>query len=118
MPSRRSRHISASPQASPPASTTAECLLPRSQPVRLDERELLPGVLGCCCHWPARGIRTRLRCAIPASYALRDSAGLEEHDRGEDAAVVIVGLVQVQLGEDAADVFLHSALGDEEPPRD
>ena len=37
---------------------------------------------------------------------------------GEDAAVVIVGLVQVQLGEDAADVFLDGALGDPEPPCD
>src|SRR5256884_7457272 len=46
------------------------------------------------------------------------SAGLEEGDHGEDAAVVIVGLGQVQLGEDTADVFLDGAPGDEEPPGD
>ena len=46
------------------------------------------------------------------------SAGLQEGDHGQDAAVVIVGLVQAQLGQDAADVFLDGALGDKEPPCD
>jgi hypothetical protein len=41
---------------------------------------------------------------------LAGSARLEECDHGEDAAVVIVGLLQVQLDEDAADVFLDGAL--------
>src|SRR6476646_7071204 len=93
MPPRRSRHISASPQAGPPASPTAGCLLPRSRAVA------------------GTGAGRRHACLL-------GSAGLEEGDRGEDAAVIIVGLVQVQLDEDAADVFLDSALGDEEPPCD
>ena len=38
------------------------------------------------------------------------SARLEECDHGEDAAVVIAGLLQVQLDEDAADVFVDGAL--------
>ena len=33
------------------------------------------------------------------------SAGVEEGDHGQDATVVVVGLGQVQLGEDGADVF-------------
>jgi hypothetical protein len=36
----------------------------------------------------------------------------------EAAAVVLVGLVQVQLDQDAADVFLDGAVGDEEPSCD
>src|SRR6185312_17107840 len=38
------------------------------------------------------------------------SAGLQEGDHGEDAAVVVAGLGQVQLGEDGADVFFDGAL--------
>ena len=42
------------------------------------------------------------------------SAALEEGDDGQDAAVVVVVLGQVQLDEDGADVFFHGALGEPE----
>src|SRR5690348_18345226 len=92
MPPRRSGRIGASPQAGPPASPTAGCLLPRSRAVA------------------GTGAERRRACLL-------GSAGFEEGDRGEDTTVVIVGLVQVQLDEDAADVFLDGAVGDEEAPR-
>src|SRR6201987_1814814 len=93
MPLQRSGRIGASPQAGPPASPTAGCLLPRSRAVA------------------GTGAERRHGCLL-------GSAGLEEGDRGEDAAVVIVGLGQVQLDEDAPDVFLDGAVGDEEAPCD
>jgi ABC-type sulfate/molybdate transport systems ATPase subunit len=39
------------------------------------------------------------------------SAGLEEGEHGQDPAVVVGGLGQRQLGQDAAHVLLHRALG-------
>src|SRR5262245_30352601 len=58
-----------------------------------------------------------LRAGSGIARRLR-SVGLEEGDHGEDAAVVVVGLVQVQLGEDGADVLLDGAFGDPQPPGD
>src|SRR5207253_8412770 len=94
--------------------------LPEAEMSACRDGERRPGALfrGRCCHSPAGGVKERLRCAVPASCAPLGSADLEECDHGEDAAVVIVGLVQVQLGEDAADMFLDGALGDPEPPCD
>src|ERR1700760_313278 len=92
MPRQRSPGISASPQADPPASPTHG--LPATRK---------PG---------GRGTGAR---DAAGSLAL-GSAGLEEGDHGQDATVVIVGLVHIQLGEDAADVFLDGALGDPEAP--
>jgi hypothetical protein len=93
MPCPRPRRI-ASPQAAHP-----------------DSRN--PG-LAASSNWP-RPERDRWRQA--ALTRLR-SVALEEGDDSEDAAVVVVGLGQVQLGEDGADVFLHGAFGDSQPPGD
>ena len=42
---------------------------------------------------------------------------LEERDHSEDATMVVVGLGETQLGQDARDVLLHRPLGDPEPSR-
>jgi hypothetical protein len=79
---------------------------------RLRDGERRPGALfrGRCCHSPAGGVKERLRCTVRRHAGLAGSARLEECDHGENAAVVIVGLLQIQLDEDAADVFLDGAL--------
>src|SRR5207302_29988 len=53
---------------------------------------------------------TRSNDARPAA----GSVGVEKGDDGEDAAVVLLGLLQVELGQDAAYVLLDRAFADEE----
>ena len=53
--------------------------------------------------------------AIRGCSTSRALPGLEERDDREHAAVVVVGLGQAELREDAADVLLDRALGDPEP---
>jgi hypothetical protein len=50
---------------------------------------------------------------IRRSRRLRHLAGVEKRDHGEHAPVVVVRLGQVELDQDAVDVFLDRPLGDE-----
>src|SRR5712671_875481 len=93
MPRLRSPRISASPQASPPASPNHG--LPATQ--KPGGRGRAANAAGCP-EPPAE---------MPAVTAdVGGLAGFEVGDDGEDAAMVVVGFVQVQLGQDAADAFL------------
>src|SRR5580704_1507471 len=133
MPRQRSGRIAASPQATTRAAAIPACLLAGTRPgeaataggAAAGPRATEGGSeTGRRRDWRSRGVRdrgmsgtkgrlvkdvgdggqTRLRRAVSSvrCAGLR-LAGFEEGDHGEDAAVVVVGLGQVQLGEDAAD---------------
>ena len=46
------------------------------------------------------------------------SVRIQEGDHREDPAMVVAGLGQVELGQDAAHVLLHGACGDPKPMGD
>src|SRR5918996_5642394 len=69
--------------------------------------------------WPARNFVLGAATILsPLLARTRRLARAEEGDHREDAAVVVTGLREEELYEDAVHVLLDRALGDPQPPRD